>query len=342
MNHEPTWNLRQWQRVRELRDGFLGARQGLGDYWTGEEDCRLYDATLGQRVRWKLMAVIDILKKRQWRPPAGTWMDWGCGTGMAISAILEGWPDIRPARLILSDRSGIALRYAAARLIADHPTLKYSLELTGGTGSKPTGPAGGLDLLAVSHVWNELTPPDLERLENLLRQARAAIWVEPGAIEPAQALTGIRERWRNCFRIVAPCPHQSACGLLSPAHARDWCHFFTPPPTEIHTESFWAKCAAELGFDKRLIPFSFLVMDRPTPDDSLIPARQICLGRPRSYKAWHTVQLCEESGISTVEAHRRDQPDLFRVLNKGFLPHSIDWAVQNGRVIDVISPLPEK
>src|SRR5690606_29490446 len=128
-------------------------------------------------------------------------------------------------------------------------------------------------VLLVSHVLNELDAAGREALSAALGRAEAVLWVEPGSADVARELVQWRERWRDPFRLVLPCPHQARCGLLRPGNERHWCHHFAPPPAGIFADSHWVRFGQRAGIDLRSLPYSVLVMERTTrPESAPLPA----------------------------------------------------------------------
>lgn len=267
-----------WPALKRLREGFLtGLRD---DYWRSERDLESYDATFGQRIRWKWDYVLRELKRRGWSAPPGNVLDWGCGSGIAGEAFgaTHVW-----------DRSRLAMTFAARKLNAK------------------IGIPDEIGTLLVSHVLTETSPP----LE-LAGKATAVIWVEPGTFEASRMLIAVREELRRQFNIVAPCTHQATCGMLAAGNERHWCHFFAPSPPEIFRDGEWARFAKLAGIDLRSLPVSYLVLDkRPVRSGG---AQEI--GRPRLYKAHALVLTCDESGVRDRRVTKRDEPEEYRRLRK--------------------------
>lgn len=290
-----------WRALARLRATFLDGKAGAKDYWHSESDLDSYDQTFGQRIRWKWDYVLAELQRRHWSPPAGSVLDWGCGTGVASRAFLHHFGNAD--RVVLADRSPLAMRFAAQKLGG----ISVWLE------AKP-GPA---TVMLLSHVLTELAPSVLAELLALVRQATAVVWVEPGTFAVSRQLIALREQLRGEFQLVAPCPHQRGCGLLAAGNERHWCHFFAPSPPEVFTHSDWARFGKLAGIDLRSLPVSYLVLDkRPVP--SAEPVR--ALGRARAYKAHALVLECVPNGVRERRVTKRESPDLFRRLKKNKIP----------------------
>ncbi len=296
-----------WKALQRLRAAFLDGSAGTRDYWQSGSDLDSYDQTFGQRIRWKWDYVLRELQQRGWSPPRGEVLDWGCGTGIACRALLAHFGVEQVTRVQLCDRSDMAMQYAARRLREGFPDINLWLESAG---------AGNASTLLVSHVLNELSDRQTEELRALASTAIAVIWVEPGTHEISRRLIGIRERLRGQFHVVAPCPHQDACGLLTPENHRHWCHHFVPSPPGVFTDGDWARFGRLAGVDLRSLPVSFLVLDRrPAPP---LPAGVTrVIGRPRVYKAHALVLRCDATGVRDCRLTKRESPEEFRRLKKG-------------------------
>jgi ribosomal protein RSM22 (predicted rRNA methylase) len=220
--------------------------------------------------------------------------------------------------LHLYDRSDLALRFASRRAATRYPALTVN-----------TGPVDAPALMLISHVLTELTPEQRTQLEQLALNAQAVIWVEPGAFAVSQALIAIRQRLAPRMNVVAPCPHQVACGLLAAGNERHWCHHFASPPPEIFTDGDWARFARFMGIDLRSLPVSYLVLDRRPPPVLPQGAMRV-LGRPRVYKAHALLLGCQESGVREHRLEKRVQPEVFKELKKGRFESLLEWNSHPG------------
>jgi len=332
------WSDVNWNALRRLRERFLqfdprqrdagpGTKDSSGevaspagdpvaappdraDYWRSHSDLASYDFTFAERIGWKWDTVLAELTLRGWTPPEGAVLDWGCGTGVAGRRVAEAWPQQVHA-LHFSDRSGPAHHFAAARARAAFPEL--AVKSSPGADIAP-------DMLVLSHVLNELTPDALERLLALAEKAQAILWVEPGTLPVSRKLIAIRERLLSRFRVVAPCTHQAACGMLAPGNERHWCHHFARVPGYVHTDPGWGRFAQTLEIDLSSVPFSFLVLDRRpaaqvgTPAAGSAEARVI--GEPRHYKGFAKVLSCQADGVKELMLQKRDAPELLKAMKK--------------------------
>lgn len=306
-DYRPTdWDTIDLDRLLHLRKGFLEGSAGTADYWQSPDDLEAYDRTFGQRIAWKWDYVLDELEALGYAPPAGTVLDWGCGSGVASRRFLSRQAPAAVSRLQLHDRSALAMRFAARQVAAQWPDLPIS-----------TAPqAAPADILLVSHVLTELSPAQTDALVALAAQASAVLWVEPGTFQASRALLAVRERLRGHLGVVAPCTHCGPCGLLADANTRHWCHFFAPTPTEVFMDGGWARFARAAGIDLRSLPVSYLALDKRPIAGPPADAVRI-LGQARTYKAYALLLGCDRSGVHDRRLMKRTDPAAFHALRKG-------------------------
>jgi len=297
-----------WAILDRLRAGFLGGTAAQGPYWQSPADLANYDATYAERIGWKWDAVLHELTRRNWRPRTRTILDWGCGSGVAGRRVLSAFGADNFDSLQVWDHSPLARDFASARARAEFPSLSVSAFADTG---QPVG------LLVVSHVLNELPPDALAQLLSLVARAEAVLWVEPGNHVVSRQLIGIRETLTSAFHIVAPCPHQRACGLLVAARERDWCHFFAEPPPGVQNDSSWVRFGHRAGVDLRSQAYAYLVLEKKTASVQPLPSgASRILGRAEHFKGFARILSCEEAGVSSLELQKRADADLFKALKK--------------------------
>jgi SAM-dependent methyltransferase len=313
-----------WPALERLRNAFLNGSAGEHDYWRTERDLTSYDQTFAQRIGWKWDYVLNELERRGWIPPTGEVLDWGCGSGIAGRAFLDHF-GIGNQSLLLWDRSVLAVQFARHLAEDRFPDLPVRVA---GTAPVP------VDILLLSHVLTELEDQQVERVVDLAGRATAVLWVEPGMPGVSRKLIGLRERLRASFQVVAPCPHQAACGMLAGQNAPHWCHHFAPPPPEVFTDGNWVRFAQLAGVDLRSLPLSFLVLDkRPAPPLPIGTVRIV--GRPRTYKAHALLLGCDDSGVQERQFTKRAIPEKFRLLKKGEVEPLQVWECVEDKIIDL-------
>jgi len=325
-----TWEEIDWSILDRLRQGFLTGTAAEGPYWQSREDLAHYDFTYAERIGWKWDHVLRELAQRGWSPPAGTLLDWGCGSGVAHRRMQQSWPAAITG-LQVFDHSLLAQDYALSRSQQVSPDL----------------PAASWDRTAeittvvISHVLNELDEDSAEDLMATIATAQVVIWIEPGTSDVAAQLVAWRERLRDEFAIVYPCPHQGICGMLQPENARHWCHHFAAPPGELGSDPNWVKFGQRAGIDLRSLPYSALVLDRRPPVASTRTAglqSGRIFGRPKLAKPFARFLGCDADSVQFLELPKRIAPSLVKKLDRPKSPRLFHWQHQGGKVTQIELP----
>lgn len=329
MSEAVTWDTLDWTALDRLRDGFLAGEAARGDYWSSLSDVANYDFTYAQRIGWKWDAVLAELRARGWTPPGGTVLDWGCGSGIASRCVMDYFGAANFKMLRLSDRSALARQFAAERAEKKFPRL--AVEKVDSDFSTKEETVG---LLVVSHALNELDEQARGGLLALARRADAVLWVEPGTHADSRALIAVREELRSEFRVIAPCTHQAACGLLTAENARHWCHHFAAPPRGVLGDANWVRFAKRAGVDLRSTPYSFLALERTgvREVESIPPGWSRVLGAPRIYKGFAKVFSCAAEEARELELQKRDAPEVFKAMKDGAAASTWRWGTDGERI----------
>ena len=286
----PELSNHHWKILTDLRDGFLTQKR---HYWTSEEQLSLYDRFFAQRIGWKWQAVVQESKQLK---VSETLLDWGCGTGIASRVFLEHYP----AKTVhLVDQSPLAVSFAEKAILNSFPNVRVERGI----------PTGGFTLL-LSHVLNELRED--KELDSLFNRAASIFWVEPGTKEVASRLVEWREKLKDRFFPVAPCPHTAPCGLLG--HPKHWCHHFAPSPSTIFQSSEWKAFSKNVGVDLRSLPLSYLVLQSTPPEPAAEHYREI--GEARFYKGYLKTLLCHAKGVNSARFLKKSDPTLFKAWKK--------------------------
>jgi hypothetical protein len=320
------WESLDWEVLDRLRENFLSGAAAGGPYWHTLTDLECYDFTYGARIGWKWDAVLRELKLRHWRPSVGaTVLDWGCGSGIAGRRMVEFFGADSFARLQVHDHSALAMDFAEHHGRKAFPNL--TVERATSRFLHSDEPIG---VLVLSHVLNELHDTDLTDLGTLMSRAATVLWVEPGNHEVSRVLGHWRKRLAGPFQVVAPCPHQAACGMLAAGNERHWCHFFAAPPAGIYADSGWVKFGQRAGIDLRSLPYSFLALDRRLPTTPAGCSRII--GAARHYKGYAKIFNCDAGGVTELMLQKRDAPVLFKTLKHVSEPVLHHWTHASGRI----------
>uniref|UniRef100_UPI00404ACA36 small ribosomal subunit Rsm22 family protein n=1 Tax=Cephaloticoccus sp. TaxID=1985742 RepID=UPI00404ACA36 len=316
-----------WAALDRLRDGFLHGGAALGPYWKSVSALASYDLTYAERIGWKWDHVLRELKLRNWSPGSRTILDWGCGSGIASRRILEHIGADQFDTLWLWDHEPIAADYAQSRARESHPGLQVETVTPGFlAGDEPIG------ILLISHVLNELSAEALAGLRQLILRAGSVIWVEPGTYDVSRGLGAIRDALLDTFQLIAPCTHQGKCPVFAPENQRDWCHMFAPPPSEIFANPDWVKFGQRAGIDLRSLPYCFLVLDRRTP--TLPDGWSRIIGRPEHFKPYARFLNCDATGLNLLTLPKRNQPALYKQLDRTKRPLVYHWSREDDKVTD--------
>ena len=320
-----------WDSLDRLRGIFLEAAPTAESYWTSVADLESYDFTYAQRIAWKWTAVLADLSRLGWQPPTGPILDWGCGSGVASRCVVAHFGASSFGSMLLHDRSPLAVEFACKRGTGRFPGMSVA---PGETYLAEGGPIG---TLVLSHVLNELPPEAHPELAAIVRRAECVIWVEPGTHEVSRALGAIRARLLAEFRVVAPCTHQAACGLLAPGNERHWCHMFAHPPMEIFIDSGWSRFAQRAGIDLRSLPYSYLVLDRRPATGSQPGAKDAVrvIGDSRIYKGYLKIMGCNADGAAESMLQQRDDPEMFRRIKSGKATNLQKWSQHGGKITEI-------
>ena len=154
-----TWTDLDWPALDRLRQKFLSGTAASGPYWETPADLASYDLTYGERIGWKWDHVLRELRLRDWKPPARTVFDWGCGSGIAARRVISFFGAEHFDALTVWDHSPLACDFAAEAAQKNFPTLQVAQAIPGLFAAE--SPIG---LLVVSHVLNELPPIALAQL----------------------------------------------------------------------------------------------------------------------------------------------------------------------------------
>ncbi|MES1166878.1 MAG: small ribosomal subunit Rsm22 family protein [Pseudomonadota bacterium] len=327
------WTELDWPALDRLRDGFLGGSAARGPYWQSESELASYDLTYGERIGWKWDQVLRELHLRDWRPAAGTVLDWGCGSGIASRRVISFFGARHFGALHVWDHSPLATDFAAGAPVRDFPGLAVSKATPGFLQSdEPIG------LLVISHVLNELAPGSLAGLRAVIARARAVLWVEPGSREISRQLGALREELTRPdgagggFQVVAPCTHQDACPILAPGNERHWCHHFAPPPSEIFANPDWVKFGQRAGIDLRSLPYFFLALDRRSGAPADAGLSRI-IGRPEHFKPYTRFLNCDATGLAELTLAKRTDPALYKQLDRTRAPLVYRWRREGDKVL---------
>ena len=327
------WSAQQVSRLSKMREGFIGGTAGDADYWTSMEDLDLYEKTFAQRIAWKWDAVLGELELRKWAPLASRVVDFGCGSGVAARKVLDQWSG-QVREVVLLDRSPMARSYAAKLLPAGNVEVRDG-------GTELSSEVAADSLVLVSHVVTELSPAQLAKWTDCVAEASALIWVEAATHDASRRLVEfVREPLlRAGWSMVAPCTHSFRCPMLTPENERHWCHHFARVPSIAHQDPAWKEFSAAVGVDLRVLPYSFLVMERCVGGRRGKPAVALdgwcrVIGASRQLKGYHKVLRCGEGGLAEIVLQKRDAPIAFKELSRGDGVPLYSFREESGKVLE--------
>lgn len=327
-------NPHHLQILKQLREIFLSEEATTGnDYWQSQDHLLAYDSLLGARIGWKWDQVLKEMAQRKLLsfPTHIEIIDWGCGSGVAtrrfLSFLQEYAPQTQIERLVLSDRSELAVKWAKQKILGEFPHFNPEEIFTHLSAMTDTAPLARAPfrIFLLSHVIGELPSDMLGRLQSILKNfADLVLWVDAGTHTLSTKLSQVRDGLKSTFTPLAPCTHSLACPMLENKNARHWCHFFTKIPPNVALDPNWIDAANALGIDLRSVPYSFLILKRKTQlslQETLTPRQSSdihrALGRPRVYKGYLKIQTCSYNhGVNEFRLQKRDNAGLFRELSK--------------------------
>ncbi len=329
MQTEVTWETLDWGTLDRLRDTFITGEVSAEAYWTSRADVANYDLTFAQRIGWKWEAVLEELKLRGWTPPSPALLDWGCGSGIAARCVLDFFGAEQFKQLRVFDRSAWAMDFAVEKARKRFPQVQTeAVNVDWLKGEEPMG------TLLLSHVLNELPAEERALLLKLAQRAEAIIWVEAGTHAVSRDLIAMRELLREQFEIIAPCTHQAACGMLVTGNERHWCHHFAKAPAGIMADRDWVQFAQRAGIDLRSLPYSFVVLEKKglRKDVTLPEGFSHIIGSARMYKGFAKIFSCQQEGVSELVLQKRDEPGLFKALDKGKAGTIYKWSLEGEKI----------
>ncbi|WP_236594217.1 small ribosomal subunit Rsm22 family protein [Saccharothrix sp. 6-C] len=235
-----------------------------------------------------------------------TLLDVGGGTGAALWAAAETWPDL--TSLTVFEQAEEASRLGS-RLVAGatSPALRSARWVRGVLG--PTTALPGADVATLSYVLGEL--PEALRgkvVDAMAEAADTVVVVEPGTPAGYRRVLAARDRLIAAGRsVAAPCPHEAAC----PIAGSDWCHFAARVArTSLHRQVK----SATLGHEDE--KFAYVVATRvPGPH-----AGNRVLRHPLRRKGMVQLRLCAQDGAIEDRVVSKRDPDAYRAAR------DVEWG----------------
>lgn len=309
----------------ELRDGRFHVDDELA--------ARAYLATRLPATYAAIRASLAMVEERLPDFAPARLLDLGAGPGTALWATLDCWPGLSSAVLL---EGSAAIRKQGANLV--HQALpaaasgqtsiawaEADLTKLGDHDDKTCGNAGG-DLVTLCYVLDELAPAARAKLVDWAwsRCEGLLLIVEPGTPAGWHRILAARDRLTAAGgKVVAPCPHQLPCPLLSTATTtggggENWCHFSRRVArSRLHR---LAKQADVPWEDEKFIFIAIARTDVATsmPGGAETPARIIAPVRQAGGQL--QMQLCDPAGrYRQIGLSKRDG-DLYKQARR------LDWG----------------
>jgi ribosomal protein RSM22 (predicted rRNA methylase) len=225
-------------------------------------------------------------------------LDIGAGPGTATWAAAETFPSLVD---FTSIDANTALRTLALDLFGKSSRLS-NVRYTLGDARAALAGTEAADLVIASYLIGEMDDAGRAALaEQMWAKTRDSLLiVEPGTPAGYARILALRAQLIALgAHVVAPCPHDAACPLVTP----DWCHFTQRLP---RSRAHKALKGAELPFEDE--KFAYVALTRTAI--ARRPAR--VLAQPNVGKVEVTAKLCTPGGLVVAKVPRRAKADYAR------------------------------
>jgi ribosomal protein RSM22 (predicted rRNA methylase) len=220
-------------------------------------------------------------------------LDAGSGPGGGSWAAAGAWPSLKAVTWLDANDAFLDLAGELARQDPLGDAVRQKGDLT-----HATFPSA--DLVLASYALAEILAAHQAGVVERLWQACAGLLaiVEPGTPQGHARILAARDTLIGAGAVIlAPCPHEAACPLVSP----DWCHFNVRLPRS--RDHLIAK-GAEVPFEDE--KFAYLIARRPHVAARTRTSR--VLAPPRTTKPAIELKLCTAAGVELRAIPRRDKP----------------------------------
>ena len=232
-------------------------------------------------------------------------LDVGAGPGTATWAAIEVFSSLRDFILIDSNKALRSLAIDFANSISRPSAIDYQM----GDALKLLASAQNADFVIASYLVGELGEAERAKLADAMwsKTRDTLMIVEPGTPAGYARIIELRERLLAAGgHVVAPCPHDNACPLVTP----DWCHF---SQRLARSRAHKHLKGAELPFEDE--KFSYVVLSRNAASQ---PTSRV-LAQPKISKAAVTIKLCTANGMEILDVPHRDKTNYSRAKK-------LDWG----------------
>jgi len=295
------------QRAAGLSDAYRQMRPSDGVV-ADNADVAAYLLTRMPATYAAIARVLDEVVARAEDFAPRTMLDAGAGPGTASWAATGSFPSIEAPTLI--DLNSGFLRLGAGLAAAGPLALQNAEWVAGDLSARRLGERQ-FDFVIAAYSLTELQDAQIVDVALGLwtRCTGVLVIVEPGRTRDYERLMVVRDAlFEAGASIVAPCPHEQACPLLS----GDWCHFSVRlARTRAHRQ---AK-GGTLGYEDE--KFSYLVVARP--EIAAAPTSARIIKQPIAKKFGIDLPLCTPGGLETRLIRKQDAT-AFRAVRK------LDWG----------------
>ena len=228
-------------------------------------------------------------------------LDVGAGTGGAsLVAAASG-----ARRVVLVDRDPQALGVAERLLGALDKTPLIETRAVDFFASTWKAPFATflLSAFALGELLRERSEEEvLAKLMEAAPKATRWLLIDAGDATRARKIQSFRQvALSRGFRVIAPCPHESACPAL--VRKKDWCHSKTERELPVRLAAF----ARAVGRDDTSMNLSYLALDRDAGHDGSRPAALRVLGDPIREKGRVRLPVCGPDGVRFLQALKRNR-----------------------------------
>ncbi|MFF9480092.1 small ribosomal subunit Rsm22 family protein [Streptomyces sp. NPDC014733] len=223
-----------------------------------------------------------------------THLDIGGGTGAATWAAAATWDGHRST---VVDWAQPALDLGRELAGATLPGTEWRRGVIGDGLAVPEG----TDLVTVSYVLGELRPEARRAVVDAAAAATAVVLIEPGTPDGYLRIREAREQLTAAgLRIVAPCPHGSACPIVP---GEDWCHF----SARVSRSSLHRQVkGGSLAYEDEKFAYVAAVRPGPAPGGPAAPAEARIVRKPQLRKGQVLLDLCTaEEGLRRTTVTKR-------------------------------------
>jgi ribosomal protein RSM22 (predicted rRNA methylase) len=252
-------------------------------------------------------AVRHVLGRLEERCPdfhPRTLLDLGSGPGTASWAAVEAFPQTETFTQVDSNQALLGL----GRKLSDSSSPLRNVHRVNADIARQSAESLSAELVILGYALGELTHSATDdALSSAWKQCNGAlVIVEPGTPPGYERILRAREfaTARNA-RILAPCPHEHKCPLVSP----DWCHF---AQRISRSRDHMIVKSAELSYEDE--KFSYLVVVR----EHLfrLAEKSRILAQPAIEKGSVAAKLCKLDGSAGIVNISKRDKELFSRIKK--------------------------